>query len=194
MDSCLDSVSHGMVLVSSLDYSFMLFALYVLFPQSVVDVFCRTYAKSALNSNLCAETNGPKFENEACMNEDKPKGEEAESTHIEIKKKEFLKPVPNSETNVHVNIVKGKDGQNVNQDASPLEIDAPGEVMDASILEDDVIRAGGFGARDDLSSFLPVASDSTDFEAMIRDAREYEEPQGEVCRPGLGWKETTTQK
>ncbi|XP_062117860.1 uncharacterized protein LOC133831529 isoform X2 [Humulus lupulus] len=125
-------------------------------------------------------------------NENKPKGEAAEFTHTEINKEEFLNP--NSENNVQVNIVKGKDGKNVNQDASPLEIDAPGEVKEASILEDDVIRAGGFGARDDISSFLPVASDSTDFEAMIRDAREYEEPQGEVCRPGLGWKETTIQK
>lgn len=74
-------------------------------------------------------------------------------------------------------------------------MDAPGDVnMEASILADDVIRAGGFGARDDISSFLPVASDSTDFEAMIRDAREYEEPQGEICRPGLGWRETKETK
>lgn len=59
------------------------------------------------------------------------------------------------------------------------EIDASGEVnMEASITPDDVIRAGGFGARDDISSVLPVASDSTDFEASIRDARDYEEPQG----------------
>lgn len=68
------------------------------------------------------------------------------------------------------------------------DIDASGEVnMEASITSDDVIRAGGFGARDDISSFLPVASDSTDFEATIRDARDYEEPQGDICRPGLGW-------
>ncbi|KAD6119633.1 hypothetical protein R6Q59_025658 [Mikania micrantha] len=61
--------------------------------------------------------------------------------------------------------------------------------MEASISADDVMRAGGFGARDDISSFLPVASDSTDFEASLRDAREYEEPQKDVCRPGLGWKD-----
>lgn len=75
------------------------------------------------------------------------------------------------------------------------EIGAAGEVnMEASIRTDDVIRAGGFGARDDISSFLPVASDSTDFEASIRDARDYEEPQGEVSRPGLGWNAATKGK
>lgn len=74
-------------------------------------------------------------------------------------------------------------------------MNTPGEVnMEASITADDVVRAGGFGARDDISSFLPVASDSTDFEAVIRDAREYEEPQDEISRPGLGWRETTETK
>ncbi|XP_047318786.1 uncharacterized protein LOC124922104 [Impatiens glandulifera] len=62
--------------------------------------------------------------------------------------------------------------------------------MEASISSDDVTRAGGFGARDDISSFLPVASDSTDFEASLRDAREYEDPQEEIKRPGLGWTES----
>ncbi|CAH2074234.1 unnamed protein product [Thlaspi arvense] len=63
-----------------------------------------------------------------------------------------------------------------------------GEVnMEASISAEDVIRAGGFGAKDDIGSFLPVASDSTDFEESIRSARDYEEPQPEVQRPGLGW-------
>ncbi|OIV92304.1 hypothetical protein TanjilG_10514 [Lupinus angustifolius] len=72
------------------------------------------------------------------------------------------------------------------------EMDVSGDVnMEASITTDDVIRAGGFGARDDISSVLPVASDSTDFEASIRDARDYEEPQGQVSRPGLGWTGTT---
>lgn len=61
--------------------------------------------------------------------------------------------------------------------------------MEASISADDVMRAGGFGARDDISNFLPVASDSTDFEASLRDARDYEEQQKEICRPGLGWKD-----
>ncbi|XP_056690458.1 uncharacterized protein [Spinacia oleracea] len=61
--------------------------------------------------------------------------------------------------------------------------------MEAAINPDDVVRAGGFGARDDLSSPLPIASDSTDFEASLLDARDYEEPQGEKRRPGLGWSE-----
>ncbi|KAI3750378.1 hypothetical protein L2E82_21013 [Cichorium intybus] len=80
---------------------------------------------------------------------------------------------------------------------SKVETDEEGNVdmdsgdvnMEASISADDVMRAGGFGARDDISNFLPVASDSTDFEASLRDARDYEEPQKEICRPGLGWKD-----
>ncbi|XP_010423644.1 PREDICTED: uncharacterized protein LOC104708724 [Camelina sativa] len=59
--------------------------------------------------------------------------------------------------------------------------------MEASISAEDVIRAGGFGAKDDIGSFLPVASDSTDFEESIRSARDYEDAQPEVQRPGLGW-------
>ncbi|XP_071717054.1 uncharacterized protein [Rutidosis leptorrhynchoides] len=66
--------------------------------------------------------------------------------------------------------------------------------MEASISAEDVIRAGGYGARDDISSFLPVASDSTDFEASLRDARDYEEPQKDICRPGLGWTDLKDQK
>lgn len=85
-------------------------------------------------------------------------------------------------------IADWKGGENFSKGARPEEIDASGDVnMEASITPDDVIRAGGFGARDDISSFLPVASDSTDFEASIRDARDYEEPQGQISRPGLGW-------
>lgn len=89
-----------------------------------------------------------------------------------------------------------KGGENCPKGTSLEENDATGgDVnMEASITTDDVIRAGGFGARDDISSFLPVASDSTDFEASIRDARDYEEPQGEVSRPGLGWTGATANK
>ncbi|KAK9128831.1 hypothetical protein Syun_017628 [Stephania yunnanensis] len=54
-------------------------------------------------------------------------------------------------------------------------------------LDKEGIPAGGFGARDDIGSFLPVAIDSTDFEASLRDARDYEEPQEQINRPGLGW-------
>ncbi|KAE9591182.1 hypothetical protein Lal_00032158 [Lupinus albus] len=87
-------------------------------------------------------------------------------------------------------------GETCPKGTTPLEeMDASGDVnMEASITTDDVIRAGGFGARDDISSVLPVASDSTDFEASIRDARDYEEPQGEVSRPGLGWTGTTKEE
>ncbi|XP_004493455.1 uncharacterized protein [Cicer arietinum] len=81
-----------------------------------------------------------------------------------------------------------KGRENCPKGTSLEEIDVSGDVnMEASITTDDVIRAGGFGARDDISSVLPVASDSTDFEASILDARGYEEPHGEVSRPGLGW-------
>ncbi|XP_022155939.1 uncharacterized protein LOC111022939 isoform X1 [Momordica charantia] len=70
------------------------------------------------------------------------------------------------------------------------QIDIAGEIsMEASMTTDDVLRAGGFGARDDIGSFLPVASDSTDFEATILNARDYEGPQGKISRPGLGWKD-----
>ncbi|KAK1366171.1 Mediator of RNA polymerase II transcription subunit 23 [Heracleum sosnowskyi] len=60
--------------------------------------------------------------------------------------------------------------------------------MEAPITSDDVMRAGGFGARDDIGCFLPVASDSTDFEASLRKARGYEDPQENIGKPGLGWK------
>ncbi|KAL1351231.1 hypothetical protein HN51_015165 [Arachis hypogaea] len=87
--------------------------------------------------------------------------------------------------------IAGSEGEENHLKGTSLEeTDVSGEVnMEAFITTDDVIRAGGFGARDDISSFLPVAIDSTDFEASIRDARDYEEPepQGEVSRPGLGW-------
>ncbi|CAA3032831.1 Hypothetical predicted protein, partial [Olea europaea subsp. europaea] len=76
-----------------------------------------------------------------------------------------------------------------NEHVSTASIDAYGDVnMEASITADEVTRAGGFGARDDISSFLPVASDSTDFEASLRDARDYEDLQEASGRPGLGWK------
>ncbi|KAH7677181.1 hypothetical protein IHE45_07G065800 [Dioscorea alata] len=80
---------------------------------------------------------------------------------------------------------KGSIEQNANMKNS-----VTGEVnMEAVIKTDDVVRAGGFGATDDIGSLLPVAVDSTDFEASLRDARDFEEPQGETLRPGLGWTE-----
>ncbi|KAG9454775.1 hypothetical protein H6P81_007679 [Aristolochia fimbriata] len=71
---------------------------------------------------------------------------------------------------------------------SPEIKDAKGEVnMEASVMADDVVKAGGFGATDGIGSFLPVAMDSTDFEASLRNARDFEEPQSEISRPGLGF-------
>ncbi|TVU20017.1 hypothetical protein EJB05_36203 [Eragrostis curvula] len=60
--------------------------------------------------------------------------------------------------------------------------------MEAAISTEDVVRAGGFGARDDIGSLLPTAIDSTDFEASIRDARDFEGEREEPSHPGLGWK------
>ncbi|WVZ99069.1 hypothetical protein U9M48_044419 [Paspalum notatum var. saurae] len=60
--------------------------------------------------------------------------------------------------------------------------------MEAAISTEDVMRAGGFGAKDDIGSLLPTAIDSTDFEASLRDARDFEGEKGAPARPGLGWK------
>ncbi|KAH6832600.1 hypothetical protein C2S53_010944 [Perilla frutescens var. hirtella] len=65
--------------------------------------------------------------------------------------------------------------------------------MEAYVTSDEMIRAGGFGATDNISSFLPVASDFTDFEESLRDAREYEESEEKSNRPGLGWKDETNE-
>ncbi|KAG6743768.1 hypothetical protein POTOM_052469 [Populus tomentosa] len=104
--------------------------------------------------------------------------------------KDIPRPGPGSSgDNMKVTVVDWKAQELVSPNA-PIDEDRSGEVkMEASLTPDDVIRAGGFGARDDISSFLPVASDSTGFEATILDARNYEEPQGEIQRPGLGWTE-----
>ncbi|KAF5182648.1 hypothetical protein FRX31_027764 [Thalictrum thalictroides] len=84
---------------------------------------------------------------------------------------------------------KGRD--NVPLASSFTQMNTTGEVnMEGSMTSDDVVRAGGFGARDDIGSFLPVAIDSTDFESSLRDARDHEEPQEQINRPGLGWTET----
>lgn len=88
-----------------------------------------------------------------------------------------------------VNKFDFKDTVNADEPVSTAPIHGYGDVnMEASITADEVMRAGGFGARDDISSFLPVASDSTDFEASLHNARDYEDLQEEIGRPGLGWK------
>ncbi|KAL6839196.1 hypothetical protein ACP4OV_030868 [Aristida adscensionis] len=60
--------------------------------------------------------------------------------------------------------------------------------MEAAISTEDVVRAGGFGAKDDIGSLLPTAIDSTDFEASLRDARDFEGEKERPSHPGLGWK------
>ena len=119
--------------------------------------------------------------------------EVSQSNQSEMDGKDDLNPVLSPPVNpAQVKRADWKVGELVLRDAPPEEMEASWEVnMEACITIDDVLRAGGFGARDDISSFLPVASDSTDFEATIRDARDYEEPQGDICRPGLGWAEAT---
>jgi hypothetical protein len=119
--------------------------------------------------------------------------EVSQSNQSEMDGKDVLNPVLSPPVNAaQVKRADWKVGELVLRDAPPEEIEASWEVnMEACITTDDVMRAGGFGARDDISSFLPVASDSTDFEATIRDARDYEEPQGDICRQGLGWTEAT---
>ncbi|GFY96184.1 hypothetical protein Acr_11g0004900 [Actinidia rufa] len=121
------------------------------------------------------------------------RNEVAESAKIESN----LKDDPNQRMGslgdlVEINNDDFKGLKNASQSAVQADTNVFGEVnMEASISSDDVIRAGGFGARDDINSFLPVASDSTDFEASLLDAREYEDPQEEIHRPGLGWTEAT---
>ncbi|CAN6444184.1 unnamed protein product [Victoria cruziana] len=98
--------------------------------------------------------------------------------------------VPGSVDYTHIEAAHGyiEEYEDPQQDEYVCQGDEPS--IESVLSSDDLVRAGGFGAKDDLSSFLPAAIDSTDFEASLRDARNYEEPQGEVSRPGLGWLET----
>ncbi|KAL0339707.1 UNVERIFIED_CONTAM: hypothetical protein Sradi_4487500 [Sesamum radiatum] len=58
----------------------------------------------------------------------------------------------------------------------PAPRDASGEVnMEVSVTADDVMRAGGFGTSDSISSLLPVASDFTDFEDHLQRVQGYED-------------------
>lgn len=125
------------------------------------------------------------------MNENYVRNEVAESDYTKMNV--VVEQNPGSSENIlQLKIVDSKSGKNFVQGKANEDEDTSGEVnMEAIITSDDIIRAGGFGARDDISSFLPVASDLTDYEASLRDARGYEEPQGDVYRPGLGWTETT---
>ncbi|KAL8133395.1 uncharacterized protein LOC141712512 [Apium graveolens] len=100
----------------------------------------------------------------------------------------------NHEDNTELEVIDFRGGGNV-VDASFVDVNAPSEASTkAAIFLDDAIRAGGFGARDDIGSSLPVASDFTDFEASLRDAHDYEVVKEETRRPGLGWAEVKKQK
>lgn len=125
------------------------------------------------------------------MDKDTTNNEAIESTNSEVSVEDASKVVPISPIkDAQLTAVAWKGG---GIEGETLEhVEASGEVnMEVSVTPEEVIRAGGFGARDDISSFLPVASDWTDFEASIRDAKGYEEPQGDVQRPGLGWREAS---
>uniref|UniRef100_A0A0D9WI63 Uncharacterized protein n=1 Tax=Leersia perrieri TaxID=77586 RepID=A0A0D9WI63_9ORYZ len=75
----------------------------------------------------------------------------------------------------------------------PVNTHESGDVnMEAAISAEDVLRAGGFGAKDDIGSLLPTAVDSTDFEASLRDAREFEGESEKPSHPGLGYKPNET--
>lgn len=77
--------------------------------------------------------------------------------------------------------------------ASPINCHESVDVnMEAAISTEDIIRAGGFGAKDDIGSLLPTAIDSTDFEASLRDARDFEGEKEQPSRPGLGYKANET--
>lgn len=115
------------------------------------------------------------------------RGAESERDQRDIIPK--LDSYPDKDT-VQFHMTDPRSGRDIAQMEASNYSDPSTEVnMEATIDPEDVVRAGGFGARDDLSSFLPIASDSTDFEASLLDARDYEEPQGEQRRPGLGWSE-----
>jgi len=62
--------------------------------------------------------------------------------------------------------------------------------MEAPISTEDLVRAGGLGARD-VGSAMPTTVDATDFEESLMDARDYEDKVGDAesdlhVRPGLG--------
>ncbi|XP_022744703.1 uncharacterized protein LOC111295471 [Durio zibethinus] len=122
---------------------------------------------------------------------DRKRNEATESTNSEVSVEDASKAVSSSPINdMQINAI-ARNGGGI--DSKTLEnVQTSGEInMEVSVTVEDVIRAGGFGARDDISSFLPIASDWTDLESSIRDAKNYEGPQRDVCRPGLGWREAS---
>lgn len=127
-------------------------------------------------------------------NDNSQSGQTVGSNQLDVK--DGPKDVHSSPGNsVPFNMKDKKERKDAKQGACLVDIETSGDVnMEASISSDDVACAGGLGARDDMSSFLPVASDSTDFEKALLEARSYEGQQGDLSRPGLGWEEGTYQK
>lgn len=63
--------------------------------------------------------------------------------------------------------------------------------MEAPISTEDLVRAGGLGALDDVAGAMPTTVDATDYEESLMDARGYEDKVGDAesdihVRPGLG--------
>lgn len=112
------------------------------------------------------------------------------SSHSETNEKDVLRNFTRCSEDGAETIGNDRKGGEKDPNDKPLEeIGVSGDVnMEASITPHDVIQAGGFGVKDDISSFLPNASDSTYIEASICDAQDYEEePHSEVTRSlGLG--------
>lgn len=120
-------------------------------------------------------------------------GQTVGSTQSELDAKDVSKDVHTSAgISVPFNMKDKKEGEDATQGARLVDLETSGDVnMEASISPDDVACAGGLGARDGISSFLPVASDSTDFGEALLKARDYEGPQGDVSRPSVCWTEGT---
>ncbi|XVF34425.1 hypothetical protein REPUB_Repub18cG0058100 [Reevesia pubescens] len=62
------------------------------------------------------------------------------------------------------------------QDASKVVPSSPLNAVQVNAIAWKGGGAGGFGPGDDINSFLPIASDWTDFEASIGDDGDYREP------------------
>ena len=105
-------------------------------------------------------------------NETSTRNEVVESAQTEANLRDYPKQhLVSLEDMVQINIGDFIGRGIVSQGAVQADVDASREEnLEASISPDDVIWAGGFGATDDINGFLPVASDSTDFEASLRDA------------------------
>ncbi|CAM6095332.1 unnamed protein product [Calypogeia fissa] len=113
-------------------------------------------------------------------------------------------PAPEGESSTleAPNCVKPSSGENISphkqQDWDYGQKGGADFNMEAPIMAEDVIRAGGLGARDDLDRFLPTAVDATDYEESLMEAMEYEDVQpageGEIPRPGVGFVKSEQQR